>query len=98
MGKLKVSKAASKFRAGKASLPARNSVPESLLAQMSLLAVELSPPNSPAGNGCEGNRQITSNGASHAAAINGARQISTQSLAHPGIPAKIKELVRLAQE
>ena len=102
MGKLKVSKAASKSRAGKASQlarkPADNSVPESLLAQMSLLAVELAPSTSPAGNGSEGNGQSTSNGASHAAATNGARQISTRSPADPEIPAKIKELVRLAQE
>jgi RNA polymerase primary sigma factor len=102
MGKLKVSKVASRSRDGKANQSVRKSTgksaPEKLLAQMSLLPVEITPLISPAGKSPEGNGQIILNGASHGAGSNGAHPVSSRSPASAQIAEKIKELVRLAQE
>ena len=102
MGKPKVSKAASKPRARKPnpSLPTstNNLAPEDLLAQMSLLSVEISSSNSHAGKAPNGNGEHASNGASHHAGNNGAHQTSNGSPASAPVSQKIKDLVRLAQE
>src|SRR5438477_9365499 len=98
MGKLKVSKAASKSRARKTnssiSPSTKNPAAEDLLAQLSLLPVEVTPLISPSANGNGGNGHTGLNGAAH----NGVRQSTNGSPASAQISHKLKELVRLAQE
>src|SRR5437868_6650772 len=98
MGKLKVSKAASQSRARKtnsAIAPSTNHLAsEDLLAQMSLLPVEVTPLLSPAAKGNGGNGHAALNGPAH----NGVRQTPNRGPASVQIAHKIKELVRLAQE
>src|SRR5258708_34676903 len=102
MGKLKVSKAASKSRAGKTNQSLRkstgNSASENLLAQMSFLPAGITPLASTAEKDREGNGQHALNGAHHGAGNNVAHRIAAGRLVSGELSQKIKELVRLAQE